>query len=893
MRLLFVFVCLLWNLVPSFSQFPSGFAALSVAEQLDPTNMTLAPNGDIFVLEKGGHVLIIRNGEVLPLPFVELAVDNYNERGLSGVAVHPDYPNTPYVYLYYTVPDANHNRLIRLTAANDQALAGSMVTLLDFDPMPGSIHNGGAMLFGPDGKLYVAIGDGAAFGVAQSLNNLLGKVIRINEDGSIPADNPFYNQTTDKYRAIWALGLRNPYTFAIQPGTGQMAVGDVGSDQFEEVNIIEKGRNYGWPLLEGFIQGQTPPAGYKDPLHAYNHNVGCCVVGAAYYNPVQATFPANYNGRLFFGEYCMGKIWHIDPVNGGTPVEFATGLDRPLSLLTHPDGSLYCMTRGGLGGGSELDNTSSNEGTLWRIIYNPAGLPLVASQPNDVFVTVGETATFKVQAAGNAPFTYQWLRDGQEIASDTLHTLTLSNVALVDSGAVFQCQIKNDAGEILSGTALLRVTSNLRPSATIVLPVAGATYKAGDLISYSGTATDPETGPLAGAQFGWRIDFHHDQHTHPAAAYTPGSTQGTYQTPQVGETADNVWYRIHLFVTDPAGLGTHVWRDVLPQKSALNFESVPSGLSLLLDGQPATTPIIDSSVVGIIRSIEALQLITQNGNPFLFTGWSDGAVENFRNIETPAAGLNLTASYQALVNGSGTGLLGLYFDQDLGDFTTPLTAWRVDPVLDLYSNESLFPPLIGADYFSVRWTGQIEPFVTGSYRFYLTGDDGVRLWINDQQLIDSWIPSDSGVRESAPISLEGGEKYDIKVELFEITGAARIRLEWSLDNGSKFLVPQSQLYPNPIFSTTKSTRTLGQLKCQVAPNPFRDFVQLQVFSPKWGEIKIDLIDMAGRIILENASFIVNPGFNSFDLPTGQLATGLYLLRVHNATEYVVMKIEKL
>ena len=211
MRTASIFAFILLALGTAKAQFPNGFAAISIADQLDPTAMTLAPNGDLFLAEKNGRVSIIRNGQVLPQPFLELAVDNYNERGLSGIAVHPNFPTTPFVYLYYSVPGANHNRIVRVPAANDQALTDSMETLLDLDPLNGTIHNGGAMLFGPDGMLYVAVGDGAGFDVAQSLQSFSGKILRVNPDGSVPADNPFYQQTSGNYRAIWAIRSRSRY----------------------------------------------------------------------------------------------------------------------------------------------------------------------------------------------------------------------------------------------------------------------------------------------------------------------------------------------------------------------------------------------------------------------------------------------------------------------------------------------------------------------------------------------------------------------------------------------------------------------------------------------------------------------------------------------------------
>lgn len=891
MRLFSLSILFSLTIVTLTAQFPADFAAITILNQLDPTAMTLAPNGDIFLAEKSGRVSIIRNGQVLPQPFIELNVDNYNERGLSGLAVHPDYPASPFVYLYYTVPGANHNQIVRVSANNDQAIAGSMQTLLDLDPMNGTIHNGGAMLFGPDGMLYVAVGDGANFGAAQSLQSLLGKILRLQPDGGIPADNPFYQQTSDKYRSIWATGLRNPFTFTIQPGTGTMAVGDVGSDKFEEVNLIEKGKDYGWPMVEGFWQNGSPPANYQDPIHAYNHTVGCCVAGSAFYNPVVPLFPANYQGKLFFGEYCQGKIWHIDPLAGGAVTEFATGLDRPLCLLTHPDGSLYCITRGGLGGGSDLDNTSSNTGVLWRISYNPNGAPLVATQPNDLLLSEGESGRFDLKAAGNGPFSYQWLKDGNVIPGASADSLILQNVILADSGALFSCMISNSGGQITSNTGQLRVTANQRPTAILELPVLGTLYNAGQILMFKGSGLDPETGSLDSQYLAWRVDFHHNVHTHPALPYTTGITGGSLNIPQIGESSDDVWYRVHLFVRDPAGLGRHIWRDVFPNKSVLTLETQPPGLPLFVDGQPINTPWIDTCVVGIIRSFSAPVFANANGQAFLFNGWSDGEPSTAREVETPVQNLSLIADYQALQTGTGTGLLGLYFNNDDGSFTKPVTAWRIDPQLDFYWPESPWTPNIGTDNFSVRWLGDLEPWMTGNYLFYLKGDDGVRLRVNDNPLIDSWMPSNGETRVGGPIFLTAQQKVPIQVEMFEIYGEAEIHLEWGLIDGGQSIVPSTQLYP-ATYTYTNEQRILGDLRCSVVPNPFLDGGQLEVFALRNTALQVELYDLSGRIINQK-SLTAEPGLNQHALGLELAPSGIYLLKILTAQGCLVMKVEKI
>ncbi len=169
------------------------------------------------------------------------------------MALDPHCASNQFVYIYYTATTPTiHNRVSRFTASGDVAVPGSEVVLLDFDDLTSAAnHNGGAIHFGRDGKLYIAVGENATPSNARTLSNLLGKILRINANGTIPIDNPFFNTATGKNRAIWALGLRNPFTFAFQPSTSVLFINDVGQNSWEEINRGIRGANYGWPATEG------------------------------------------------------------------------------------------------------------------------------------------------------------------------------------------------------------------------------------------------------------------------------------------------------------------------------------------------------------------------------------------------------------------------------------------------------------------------------------------------------------------------------------------------------------------------------------------------------------------------------------------------------------------
>ncbi len=328
---------------------PAGFSRTTVTNALaaTPTSIAVAPDGRIFVSEQTGALRVIKNGVLLAQPFAVLAVDANGEGGLLGIAFDPDFVANGWIYLYHTVAaGGTHNRISRFTALGDVAAAGSELVLVDLPPLGSSgRHRGGAMKFGPDGLLYVLVGDDGVSAHAPDLAVPFGKVLRFHKDGTIPANNPFYGVTTGLSRAIWARGLRNPFSFDIQLSTGRMHINDVGQSTWEEVNVGRAGANYGWPSTEG----PTSAAGVDPPLLAYRHTnsptlfQGYAVVGAAFYDPPTAMFGAEYVGDFFFADYVNQWIYRLDAQADWAPYAFAT-LDAPITgLAVGLDGALYVL----------------------------------------------------------------------------------------------------------------------------------------------------------------------------------------------------------------------------------------------------------------------------------------------------------------------------------------------------------------------------------------------------------------------------------------------------------------------------------------------------------------------------------------------------------------------
>jgi len=352
----------LWGCTAYAATLPAGFTETQISGLSNPTAMEIAPDGRIFVCLQGGSLRVIKNGTLLPAPFITLNVDPNGERGLLGIAFDPNFATNNFLYLYYTVAtDPRHNRVSRFTANGDVVVPGSETIIMELDNLSSAQnHNGGAIHFGPDGKLYVAVGENATASNAQTLSNRLGKVLRINADGSIPTDNPFFNQATGNNRSIWALGLRNPFTFAFQPGTGRLFINDVGQNTWEEINDGIAGSNYGWPDSEG----PTNNPSFRSPLFAYTHASGCAIAGGAFYNPATVQFPPSFVGKYFFADLCGGWIHLFDPATGSV-LDFASGISSPVDLKVGADGSLYYLARG--------------SGSLFRVQFTE---PALISEPN-------------------------------------------------------------------------------------------------------------------------------------------------------------------------------------------------------------------------------------------------------------------------------------------------------------------------------------------------------------------------------------------------------------------------------------------------------------------------------------------------------------------------------
>jgi len=327
-------------------------------------------SGRLFVVEQEGTVRILRDGRILDEPFLDLRprIDNASgERGLLGLAFAPDFAESGLFYVQHTAPGPSVvvARLRVAAPGADRADPDSWQVVLSMDD-PASNHNGGMLAFGPDGMLWIGTGDGGRAGDpwdhARDLDSLLGKILRIDVSGAadapagyrVPADNPFVGRRGARGE-IWALGLRNPWRFSFDRASGELWIGDVGQNAWEEIDVEDPGqgggRHYGWRTMEGFhcfdpARG-CPTEGLTLPVHEYSHDVGCSVTGGYVYRG--RAIPA-LAGRYLFADYCTGTVWGLERDAAGGRARVRRLLESGATVSSFgegPDGELYLCDHGG------------------------------------------------------------------------------------------------------------------------------------------------------------------------------------------------------------------------------------------------------------------------------------------------------------------------------------------------------------------------------------------------------------------------------------------------------------------------------------------------------------------------------------------------------------------
>jgi glucose/arabinose dehydrogenase/chitodextrinase len=616
-----------------------------------PTNIEFLPDGRMLVVELQGTILVLPPPYTQPDPTPFLQLTNVGsagvQQGLYDIVLDPNFVSNHYYYVFYTTATPNKDRLSRFTAnaSLTGTNPGTELVLYQDPDFANHEHHGGALAFGNDGKLYFTTGEHFQPALAQNLSSPRGKLHRINPDGSVPTDNPFFDGAGPNWDSVWARGLRNPFRAYYDPPTGRFYIGDVGgnvaSTAIEELDVGARGANYGWPDSEGPCSSPC-----TSPVYTYAHNGRDASITAGFvYHGSQ--FPSAYDGSFFLADYAQnwirrltfdatGKVngvYSFEPIDGS-----ADGPTGDVVYMTEgPDGALYYVDLGY----SDTTNTAGIS-KIRRIRFISGGNqpPVVVAAADPTSGPAPLTVTFSSAGSTDADgqtLSYLWTFGDTttSAAPNPTHTYTQAGQYTA------RLSVSDGTDTTLSAPITIRVGSP--PTATILSPQDASLFRAGALISFSGDASDIEDGPLPASAYTWNIDFLHEGHVHPATPIT-GVKSGSFTIPTDGhDFSGNTRYRITLTVADSDGLTATRVVTIYPDKANLTFATVPSGLTLYLDGIARTTPFVLDTLIGFTHTVEARDQ-SSGGVTYRFTSWSDGGAQQHA-IVVPASAQSYTATF--------------------------------------------------------------------------------------------------------------------------------------------------------------------------------------------------------------------------------------------------------
>lgn len=654
---------------------PPRFTSSVLAENIfRPTQVRLAGDGRIFLSQQSGELRLRHPGQtefatVLVIP----GVVTDQEYGLLAFELAPDFDTSGHIFIFNTRREGKQafSRVSRFTLVGDAvALSSELVVWRNQSPAIASSHHGAALAFTTDNKLLIATGEQFIPERAPDLASEEGKILRVNLDGSIPADNPFLNVPGAR-PTIYTKGSRNPFRFAVDRTTHRIYCGEVGSSTYEEINIVTRGADYGWPSMEGFSCFAADCTPFERPFFAYTHQdpayqgsgpggANAIILGPVYRGSL---FPAEYAGSLFVADLIQGWIKRLVIAPGGSVsgVEpfMPTGILGVVDMTVGPDGALYVL--------------SYFERTLVRIGYSPNGDPPIVAAGSDIERGPTPLSVAFSSAGTNdpdnypAPLSYSW-DFGDGISSK-----------LPNPSHIYQTQGRYHAQLTVSDTLNTVVSTSIEivagnaPVITALSPLPGRTYRGGDIINFAAEAKDTEDGALSAPAFSWDIKLMQGSAPQPYLGPIT-ETGGSFEIPTTGRPPLNISYRIDLEITDSDGLPTRTSIPLTPVPSPLTLNTSPPGIPLALDGFPIATPRVYQSLVNFEHTLEAPDTFPLGGRRWNFRSWTSG-LPRIHPLVAPENGTADTAVYEPVCvgdfNEDGTltaadifAFLQAYFTQD-------------------------------------------------------------------------------------------------------------------------------------------------------------------------------------------------------------------------------------
>jgi len=695
------------GLVVLFNQLETAFGAVTtppdftdalVASVESPTDITFAPDGRLLITTQLGQLYVYKNGALVGTPALTLssnAICSNIERGLLGVVADPSFSSNRFIYVYYTFKKfgscvqnvANSspmNRVSRFTfnSGSDMIDPASELVIIDNIPSPNGNHNAGDLHFGPDGYLYISVGDGGCQlwdkskcagdnANARSLDILSGKILRVDKNGVPPNTNPFYNNSGARRcgnpavafsrggtcQETYSWGLRNPFRFNFKPDSSTFYINDVGQNVWEEIDNGQAGADYGWNVREAKCNnGSTticppPPAGMTDPIYSYVHT-GCNSITGGAFVPDNIGWPAPYSGNYLFSDYVCGKIFLLTQSgNNYSQTDFVTnmGASSAVALTFGPYQNTQAL----------YYTTYASGGQIRRVSYSPnsnrppnaviSANPLGGATPIQVnFDGSGSSDPDSGQTISQ----YIWdFGDGSQVVTTTVPT-TNHNYTVVGAYTA-SLKVKDNFGAT-SDPATIKINAGKVPTILEVQPAENTLFRAGQSITLHARAVDGLGQAIPTNGYSWVVLKHHvdnmGPHTHPLfSAIGNGGDATTFNAPDpedVNSTGAGNYLQIQLTVTDinAVGLFTVKNYNLNPKRVILSFATAPVGATITINSTDLSTFPTFPKLISWEGWVINVDLINIPGG-LTFNNWSDGGTKAHQ-ITTPPGATTYLATFQ-------------------------------------------------------------------------------------------------------------------------------------------------------------------------------------------------------------------------------------------------------